>query len=58
MSAESSSAAAALGRMARGVPKRFSEEERTLRRERLAAVRAKRWKKKPCKGKDAAETPQ
>jgi hypothetical protein len=40
-------AAAALGRMAKGVPKRLSEAERERRRRSLADAREKRWPKKP-----------
>lgn len=39
-------AAQALGRLAKGVPKNFSPEELARRRDRLAAIRAKRWPKK------------
>ena len=43
---ERSKAAAALQRYAKGVPKRYSEEEREKRRQRLAEARKKRWPKK------------
>jgi len=36
-------AAVALGRMAAGVPKQYSDEERAKRAQRLALARAKRW---------------
>ncbi len=36
-------AAQALGRLARGVPKKISPAESAARRARLAAARAKRW---------------
>lgn len=36
-------AAQALGRLARGKAKHYSASERARRRERLVAVRAKRW---------------
>jgi hypothetical protein len=39
-------AAAALGRMALGVPKNYSEAELAKRAERLAKAREKRWPKK------------
>ena len=34
---------AQFGRMARGVPKRYSEAERAKRRERMAELRKRRW---------------
>lgn len=37
--------AALLGTQAKGVPKKFTESERKLRSERLAAARKKRWPK-------------
>jgi len=37
------SAASALGRMAKGIPKRYSEAELDLRRRRLAEARKARW---------------
>lgn len=39
-------AASALGRLAAGVPKEYTQEEREARAKRLAKVRAKRWPKK------------
>jgi hypothetical protein len=42
-----SSIAAALGRLAKGVPKKLSAAERERRRRSLAEVREKRWPKKP-----------
>ncbi len=38
-------AAQALGRLAKGVPKTLTEEQRTFRAEQLAAARLKRHKK-------------
>jgi hypothetical protein len=38
-----SKAASALGRLARGVPKTYTDEERERRRKRLAELRKKRW---------------
>jgi hypothetical protein len=43
-------AAQSLGRLARGVPKTYSEKELALRSQRLAQARLKRWQghvKKP-----------
>lgn len=40
-------AAQALGRRAKGVPKKISAEERAARRQRMAAARAKRWEAPP-----------
>jgi hypothetical protein len=37
-------AAQALGRMARGVPKRYTAAELARRKKRLAEARKKRWK--------------
>ena len=42
-----SSIAAALGRMANGVPKKLSAAERERRRRSLSEARANRWPKKP-----------
>lgn len=47
----SSSAAAALGRMARGIPKQFSEAELERRRRRLAEARKARWPESKPKSK-------
>lgn len=44
MRREVSAAARMLGRLGRGVPKRYSAAERERRRRRLAAAREKRWK--------------
>lgn len=41
--------AVALGRMARGIKKQLTPEQRQIQRERLAAVRALRWKKNQTK---------
>jgi hypothetical protein len=46
MSMAKSAAAAALGRMARGIPKKLDETERERRRKALADAREKRWPKK------------
>jgi hypothetical protein len=43
------SAAQAFARLARGVPRRISETERTLRRERMRVARAARWPAKENK---------
>ncbi len=40
------SVASALGRLAKGVPKRLSEAERDRRRRSLAEARENRWPKK------------
>ncbi len=40
---EKNPAAQALGRLAAGVPKEYSQAERARRRARLAAARLKRW---------------
>lgn len=44
---DATSAAVALGRLAKGVPKKLSEAERDRRRRSLAEARANRWLQKP-----------
>jgi len=39
-------AASALGKLAKGIPKRFSQAEIERRKQRLALARAKRWPQK------------
>lgn len=43
-------AAVSLGKLAKGRPKNYTAQELQARRERLAVVRSKRWRKKPSKG--------
>lgn len=42
-------AAVALGRLAAGVPKTYTEEERKKRQKRLKLARKKRWQRKAKK---------
>jgi hypothetical protein len=44
---DATSAASALGRLAKGVPKKLSAAERERRRRSLAEARETRWPKKP-----------
>jgi len=46
MTTSKSTAAAALGRMGKGIPKELNAAERERRRKALAEARAKRWPKK------------
>ena len=46
MTTAKSTAAAALGRMGKGIPKKLNAAERERRRKALAEARAKRWPKK------------